>query len=445
MDMVSEQVLGAKLTLNAAGLFDFLLKCIVILTLSSIQTAIANSEPLTTNIIIGLIATTIAVVLTAVMFRAPRSLCNSISSSDFATEQDSVVVFSEGKAYWGTFRPIVEEFIRQEMPFRYRTLDLHDPALSIESSFMNAKYIAPNWLGFAELGLLSAPVMIATTPNIGTKGYPLAKPKNVQNLVHLFHHIGDIATYKKYALDNYDSIILAGEFQRDSIRQIEQIRGLKQKSLVALGLPYLDDLYEKRSISTKIKGDKISILVGSSWGPKGCLRRYGTGFINDLLDAGFSLIVRPHPQSFKSEAAFIEQCKNEASEHTSIVWDEDPSPSYAMQASDLLISDISALRFDYAFLYEKPIISLDIPKHNLDGFEAADLDIQWHESASAKIGITIDADAVTEMPDIVNQVLATDTSTDIKAFRDETLKNFGCCTPHVVAYINSLLGGLQAL
>ena len=55
-------------------------------------------------------------------------------------EQSMPVIFSEGKIYWTTFRPIIEEFIAQKIHFRYITLDVHDPGLEIDNVFMHCSF-----------------------------------------------------------------------------------------------------------------------------------------------------------------------------------------------------------------------------------------------------------------------------------------------------------------
>ena len=50
-----------------------------------------------------------------------------------------IAIFSEGKNYWGTFKEIVDELISRKVHFAYYTLDLHDPALLIDSEYMHSR------------------------------------------------------------------------------------------------------------------------------------------------------------------------------------------------------------------------------------------------------------------------------------------------------------------
>jgi hypothetical protein len=365
-------------------------------------------------------------------FTGKNSLTNSLVS-----QTESLVIFSEGEAYWGTFRPLIEELIKQKIPFRYLTIDVDDPALTIESEFMQAKFVSFSASGRHALSNITAPMMIATTPNIGCAGYPLGKSNNVDNLVHIFHHVGDISVYRKHSLDFYDSVILAGDFQKKSIRQLEAKRGLKEKSLVALGLPYLDNLVQQRSASPWRKKSSPTLLIGSSWGGKGCLRSYGTHFIKALAEQGFNLIIRPHPHSAKFEPEFIAQCKQET-QSDFVSWDETISPSQAMAEADLLVSDTSSIRFDFAFLYEKPVITLDIPKKELSEFESQDLHQSWYDDASCAIGPVLEKGNIDNLPMMVRRVLLDPDYYAVKEFRALTIENFGHSASPIVHHLKAL-------
>ena len=91
--------------------------------------------------------------------------------------EPDIVLFSEGRNYWGTFRLLVEELISRKVHFAYYTLDLHDPVLLIDSDYMHARlFDKNNSASFARLAKVKAMILLATTPNIGTPGYPLKRP-----------------------------------------------------------------------------------------------------------------------------------------------------------------------------------------------------------------------------------------------------------------------------
>jgi hypothetical protein len=410
---------------------------LIMLALFHSASAHAYLDPGSGSAIISVIAATVGSLWHSLKSVFYRLIGKKSSNQSLVSKQDSLVIFNEGKAYWGTFRPLIEELIKEKIPFRYFTLDLHDPALKIESQYMESKRLSLNSFSLALINNLKAPVMVSTTPNIGTPGYPITKPSGVKDLVHLFHHVGDISIYKRYSLDHYDSVILIGDFQQKSIRKLEHLRKLKAKKLVSLGLLYLDDLLQNLPSSECEPKGRPTILIGSSWGNKGCLQTYGTEFITTLVNAGFTIIIRPHPQSAVSEPTFIERCKRETSS-PHIKWDEKISPSEAMHKSQILISDTSSLRFDYAFLYGKPIITLAIPRGNLTEFEAVDLEEHWHESAAYKIGTIVNSNNIVNIVDIVKEEMNNFSASDLEKFKAQTVLNFGKCAPKVVSFLNQL-------
>jgi len=232
-------------------------------------------------------------------------------------KKSEISLFSEGNQYKNTFLPIVNELIDRRIHFNYYTLDYKDDILEIESEFINSKFLGLGFLGKLKFGSISSNHLVSTTPNIGNKGFPLKRPKKVKELIHVWHSISDISYYKKGSLDSYDTILTVGDFQNKSIREIEKIRKLKSKKLFPVGLPYLDVFNDKLK---KFKKNNEYILIASSWGEKGLLKKYGYKILEQLKDN--FLIFRPHPQSFISEIEFINNFKKECLKFPNIIWDD---------------------------------------------------------------------------------------------------------------------------
>ena len=352
-----------------------------------------------------------------------------------------IAIFSEGKNYWGTFREIVEELLARKVHFAYYTMDLHDPALLIDSDYMHSRLFDKNKAAsFQKLAKVEAKVMLATTPNIGTPGYPLARPKGVKTLVHVFHAFADISAYHIGSLDNYDIVFSVGPQQERPIREVEKARGLKAKKIVPIGLPYFDAQYHALHASTRsaCPTQSKTILVGPSWGAKGLLTEYGTGFIVKLSEAGFNVIVRPHPHSYLAEVEFIARCKAETEKCANVVWDSETVGTKSMMASDLLISDTSSIRFDYAFLYEKPVITLDIPREKQMEYEGQFMSEIWTDSAAKRLGRVLTHSDIDDIVSIVNGVLESGAANGVRAFREETISNLGTSAKTIVDELVSL-------
>ena len=217
-----------------------------------------------------------------------------------------------------------------------------------------------------------------------------------------------------------------GEFEKPLIRKLEHLRGLPEKELYEAGLPYLDVLEEKKkSFPEQVKTSNVkTILVAPSWGVKGCLYQYGSKFISLLAEAGFHVIIRPNPQSLKVELELLNRIKDELSSFKNIEWDFETDASQSMHRADILISDTSMIRIDFLLLYQKPIITLEMPFEDFMDFEIADLGESWTEQALKKLGYTLGKDQIEELPKIVLETIGTKTSESIVAFREKNIYNY---------------------
>lgn len=352
--------------------------------------------------------------------------------------QHNIVIFNEGKMYWNTFRPIVEALLKRNVIFSYYTMDIHDPCLKIDEPNLNNCYIGNGTRAFAKISKLKADIVLSTTPNIGTEGYPISRSKSIKKLVHVFHAFDDLACYHRGSLDNYDAVMLVGEFEKPIIRKLENLRGLPPKELYEAGLPYLDVLEEKKNAAPKqVKKayDETTILIAPSWGVKGCLSQYGSRFILLLAQAGFHVIIRPHPQSLKVEPELLEQIKSELNSFKNVEWDFEIDASQSMQHADILISDKSGIRIDFLLLYQKPIITLEIPFESMMDFELADLGESWTEQKLRQLGYTLGKDRIEELPTIIYETILTKTSEEIIAFREKNLYNYKCSGKVIAEYL----------
>lgn len=359
------------------------------------------------------------------------------SSSAQAPALRRIVIFSEGKAYKNTFYPVVEALLERRQPFSYYTMDVDDPILTIENDLLNNKYIGKGNVAFAKIGKLKADIMLATTPNIGTEGYPLPRSKDIKHLIHVFHAVDDLAYYYKGSLDNYDAVMLVGAFETPIIRKLEEIRDLPPKVLYPAGLPYLDIYSSKMTKITEAPFEK-TILIAPSWGEKSCFNVYGWDFLVDLAKKHYSIIVRPHPQSYKVENTLLEKIKKDLQSYTNVSWDKNPDGNISMQKSAILISDTSAIRLDYLLLYQKPIITLESPIPNPEKFEIADLKESWMENELKHVSYVINKDNLETLGTKVEEMLNRTDMSDLSSFRDN-IYNWGKSGEAIADYmINKL-------
>lgn len=420
----------------------YLLTCIFFLLPS---TAYAYLDPGTGNVIVYVVMSflgAIAFSLKGIMYKLlDRNTGEHEKQNEHGSSLNgNIVIFSEGKAYWNTFKPVVESLLKAKTHFSYYTMDIHDPCLLIDNLCMDNRYIGNGNIAYAKIGTLTADIVLSTTPNIGTKGYPIPRSEKIKKLVHVFHAFDDLSSYHKGSLDHYDAVMLVGDFERPILRKLEAIRGLKEKELYPAGLPYLDVLAENKKdivISEKKKGDKVTILAAPSWGSKGFLSVYGYEFLGKLAEAGYSIIVRPHPQSLKVEKEILDAAKSSLASYENITWDYATDGTTSLSSADIMISDTSMIRIDFLFLYQRPVITLAIPLENMQEFEIDDLGESWAEKAIAEMGYTVDKETIHNLPQIIQTVLHEVDAAKIIAFREKNVYHWGNSGKIIANYLAS--------
>jgi hypothetical protein len=342
--------------------------------------------------------------------------------------RDDLVIFAEGKIYWPTFKPIVEALLARGFPFHYLSMDLEDPGLAMEHDLMRSRYIGEGSAALARAAAVRAAVMLETTPNIGAPGHPMPAPRHVRCLAHVLHGVGGVATYYKNALDTCHAVLLMGGEDHDSIRLLGKKRGLSAQECVAAGLPYLDTL--ARTVRPRESlADPPCILVAPSWGEKNCLGYCGTDFLPWLLEAGYRVIVRPHPFSLKAEAPFVEALRSLLAPYAAASLDLEMDGSASLNRADLMISDKSGVRFDFAFLRERPVITLNMPLKNRQRFEIDELDYVWADEMEAELGPVLSADDFRNLGASAFLALVAETlgmgPSRLAALRERNIANFG--------------------
>jgi hypothetical protein len=309
------------------------------------------------------------------------------------------VIYCEGKQYWNVFKPVLDEFERNETALLYLTSAEDDPVFSAGYRHIAVEYIGEGNRAFAKLNLLSADVVLMTTPGLDV--YQLKRSKLVKHYAHILHAPSDATMYRLFGIDYFDSVLLSGDYQAADIRILEQQRGLPEKQLVTVGCTYLDVLAEKIKTIPAEAGHPFTVLVSPSWGPSGLLSRYGEKLLEPLARSGWRIIVRPHPQSKKSEAAVLEKLQSRFKDAVNVVWDFERDNIFSLVKSDIMISDFSGIIFDYLFLCDKPVMYVN---QNMDmrPYDADDLDHElWQFKILKKTGIELTGDSFDRIAEII--------------------------------------------
>ena len=321
----------------------------------------------------------------------------------------NVVFFTEGGQYKNTFIPILKVLDEKSVPYKIFTLDEKDGILENK----NAECVGSKMSAFAFLNSLSAKMLITTTPQLDVLQFK--KSKKVKHYAHIVHSCTDFSFYKRYAFDHFDSIFISGSHQEETARELEDLRGFPQKTIVKAGLCYFDEMVKsvKPSINANLQK---TLLIAPSWGANGMFTLYGTDFLKAFTNTDFKIIVRPHPQIKISQPEIFTKIEEFVKNAKNFELDLANTPEVSLSRADFLLSDFSGIIFDFAFLKEMPVFIFEYSP-NLKGYEAEDLPHRkiWELEVIKEIGILLKQDELANLPQIILNL-------DIQTFRDKIIK-----------------------
>ncbi len=269
----------------------------------------------------------------------------------------SLVIYSEGKRYWSVFKPILDALERRGVSTVFYTSSEDDPVFQEGFQHIISEYIGEGNKAFTRLNFLEADVCLMTTPGLDV--YQLKRSRGVRHYAHIMHSVDDATSYRLFGLDYYDSVLLSGAYQKAHIRILESQRAIKEKELVVVGCPYLDVLQQKIVTLSQEEKTYFTVLIAPSWGKSGILSRYGSALLDPLVETGFTIIVRPHPQSRQSEKDVLTLLQSRYAGKENLEWDYEIENLRSLSRSDIMISDFSGVIFDYTFLFDRPFLYMN--------------------------------------------------------------------------------------
>ncbi|MDR2193131.1 MAG: CDP-glycerol glycerophosphotransferase family protein [Treponema sp.] len=331
------------------------------------------------------------------------------------TDKERIIMYSEGRQYWNVFKPIAEALDRRGVDAAFYTSDPDDPALSFRSSHVHPRYIGKGNAAYRCLNFLEADICLMTTPGLDV--FQLKRSPGVGHYAHILHAVTDAVFYRLFGLDYFDSVLLTGDYQKQDIRTLEQKRGLPEKQLVTVGCTYLDSLSEHAVRATGKRGCGLAsrtVLVAPSWGASALLSRYGIKLLEPLAKSSFHVIIRPHPQTMLVEKKLVEPLRAALAPYSNVEWNFDADNGAVLSRADILISDFSGVIFDFAFLFNRPVV---YPFYTFDArpYDLSDIEREaWTFRAIREIGVPLDENLFENIDSALDAVIEKATHTAVR-------------------------------
>jgi len=348
-------------------------------------------------------------------------------------DERSIVFYSESSVI---LYPYVEEVIMElqnrDQKICYLTSSKDDPIFKNESKNIKVFYIGDSEIEKMKFFLrLKVKVLIMTMPDLGSYHIKRSKIFPV-HYIYAFHSMNSIhMEFQKGAFDQFDSVFCVGPYQIQELRATEQLYNLKQKNLVECGYGLFDRLIRLRSSFTQqnflSKNNKKNVLIAPSWGKQNLLESTGIELIKILLDAGYHVTVRPHPMTVKKSSKLIKQIKEKFEKNSDFRLDTNTSSFDQLFSSYALITDWSGIGHEYAFVCERPVIYVDVPKkvYNKE-YEKIGLE-PFEISIRDKIGEIVSTQKIETIPERIEFLYdhINDFQNKIQKIRNDAIFNIG--------------------
>ena len=356
-------------------------------------------------------------------------------------EQRSIVFYAENKASMNHFRLLISELTKERnFQICYVTSVKNDPILSINDKNILAFYIGDGIVRSKFFLELKAKILIMDMPDLDSFHIKRSKTFPV-HYIYIFHSMFSVHSYlRKGAVDHYDTIFCVGEHHKREILETEKIYGLKPKKLVDYGFGRLDTLLRERNNfkKEKLNTDNL-IIIAPTYGDNNLLKICGVKLIETLLDSNFKVLLRPHFRIFKESSDIIRIIRDKFQNNNNFLLEEGIIKPEIFHSSRCMISDWSGISLEYAFIFERPIIYIDVPKKELNA-EANKISLPPIEvSIREEIGYLVDPNNLSQIPKIILEINNESRSEQIRDIRSKTVFNIDKSASIGADYITKIL------
>ena len=349
-----------------------------------------------------------------------------------------IVFYSERKGFYKYYKNVIEYMLRKtDIVIHYISSDPGDDIYDMESEYFRTYYIGENKL-IVLMMKLEADIMVMTTPDLQT--YHIKKSLVQDNIEYIYmdHAIGDVnLSYRKHALDHFDTVFVPNEYTESEIRAQERLYNLPEKNLVKVGYSLIDDMIEQYSINKKPTNTPKEILIAPSWQQDNLLDLCINKVLEQLLGRGYHITLRPHPQYVRLFPDKLDAISEQFDRYEDFELQTDFSSNRSVMDADVLLTDWSGIAYEYSFTTLRPTLYINTPMKIINpdyeeiGITPFDIIVR------DEIGISIDMDKLDTLGDSVHRILTDSVYSpeSIALIRDKYLYNIGCSGEAGAKYI----------
>ncbi|MHC1786950.1 MAG: membrane protein insertase YidC [Christensenellales bacterium] len=274
----------------------------------------------------------------------------------------SLLFYSEQGGFYKYYRSIIDALLwKTDEIVYYVTSDSKDPILTNDCQKIKSYYISGNQL-IALMMKLECKLVVMTTPDL--EKYHIKRSKVKRDIEYIFvdHSCTSLnLSYRTGALDHFDTIFVCSKNQGIEVREIEKLRGVKQKRIVKVGYGLLDNMIAAYNGMEKEKNRKPVILIAPSWQFDNILDSCLDSILSELICDKYKVIVRPHPQYIirfpHQMESIIDRYRDRCSDD--FVIETDFSSNATVYTADMVVTDWSGIAYEFSFATDKPVLFIN--------------------------------------------------------------------------------------
>lgn len=282
----------------------------------------------------------------------------------FSVANKHLVFYSESNGFYKYYQGVIEYILENtNIIIHYITSDYNDQIFEFAKT--EAK-IRPYYIEEKKLITLmmkmDADVVVMTMPDIENFHIKRSYIRKDIEYIYIQHGIGSSNLHmRKNSVDHYDSLLIYGPYQYEESEKENKMRKLKSRKLIKFGYPLLDKMIEDYQNTVKEPKETKTIMIAPSWQKDNIIDLCLEKMLDSLSGKKYNIIVRPHPQQIRYMREAFEKMQ-EKYDGTNISFDiAFSSSSDSIFNADILITDWSAIAYEYAFTTGKPVISVNTP------------------------------------------------------------------------------------
>ena len=286
----------------------------------------------------------------------------------------------------------------------YLTSDPKDPVFEAHLPLLHAFFVNESLP--TVFRKFDGKALVMTVPDLNQ--FHLKRATDSVHHVYAFHAmISTHLQYKQGAFDFYDAMLCVGPHHVEELRRAEKAYGLRPKTLIECGYPFLEKIYKEHMEyrSQYVLREKKRILIAPTWGEICILNSCIHELLDELMKIGkYEVILRPHPEFIKREPEKARALARKAEETPGISFEKNLLSTRSLHEADVLITDQSGIAFEYALGTERPVLFVDTPlKMQNPGYKRLGIE-PIEVSLRSRLGVRVPIEKINDLASYLREL-----------------------------------------